>query len=57
VLTVGGLGPRGTTALIGADVVSGCSGLLDFLVQVPTDAVVIALGVLATERHPVATRT
>jgi uncharacterized membrane protein YjjB (DUF3815 family) len=48
VLTVGGLGLRGATSLIGGDVVSGFDNLLDFLVQVPTVAIAIAVGVLAT---------
>ena len=52
VLTVGGLGLRGATALIGNDIVSGFGDLRDFLIQMPTVAVALALGVLATEQRP-----
>ena len=52
VLTVGGLGLRGATALIGNDVVSGFADLRDFLIQMPTVAIALALGVLATDRAP-----
>ena len=52
VLTVGGLGLRGATALIGNDIVSGFGDLRDFLIQMPTVAVALALGVLATEKRP-----
>ena len=49
VLTVGGLGLRGVTALIGSDIVSGFGDLRDFFIQMPTVALALALGVLATE--------
>ena len=39
VLTVGGLGVRGVTALFGGDVVSGIQHLADFAIQVPTVAI------------------
>jgi uncharacterized membrane protein YjjP (DUF1212 family) len=54
VLTVGGLGLRGVTALIGNDVISGFGNLRDFLLQVPTVAIAIAIGVLATARRSAA---
>ncbi|TWD74834.1 uncharacterized membrane protein YjjP (DUF1212 family) [Kribbella amoyensis] len=56
VLTVGGLGLRGFTALIGGDVISGFDSLRDFLLQVPTVAISIAIGVLATTRRITRTR-
>jgi uncharacterized membrane protein YjjP (DUF1212 family) len=46
VLTVGGMGVRGVTALMGGDVVNGLRTLSDFLLQVPTVALAIAVGVL-----------
>lgn len=46
VLTVGGMGVRGVTALMGADVVNGLRNLSDFLLQVPTVALALAVGVL-----------
>jgi uncharacterized membrane protein YjjP (DUF1212 family) len=49
VLTVGGMGLRGATALLGGDVVTGLRNLADFGLQVPTVALAIAVGVLATE--------
>ena len=49
VLTVGGVGVRGVTALFGGDPVSGLRNLADFALQVPTVAVAIAIGVLLTE--------
>ena len=52
VLTVGGLGLRGVTALMGNDVVSGLGDLRDFFIQMPTVAIALALGVLATEKAP-----
>jgi uncharacterized membrane protein YjjB (DUF3815 family) len=53
VLTVGGLGLRGATALLGNDVISGFDDLTGFLVQMPTVAISLAIGLLATERlHP-----
>ena len=50
VLTVGGVGIRGITALFGGDAVSGLKDLADFGLQVPTVALAIAIGVIATER-------
>ena len=52
VLTVGGLGLRGATALLGDDIVSGFGDLRDFLVQMPAVAISLAIGLLATERLP-----
>ena len=49
VLTVGGLGLRGATAVLGGDVVTGLRNLADFALQVPTVALAIAVGVIATE--------
>lgn len=50
VLTVGGVGVRGVTAVLGGDVVSGLPNLVDFGLQVPLVALAIAIGVIATER-------
>lgn len=50
VLTVGGLGVRGVTALFGGDPISGLQNLGDFALQVPTVALALAIGVIATER-------
>jgi uncharacterized membrane protein YjjP (DUF1212 family) len=49
VLTVGGLGLRGATAMLGGDVMTGLQNLADFGLQVPTVALAIAVGVIATE--------
>jgi uncharacterized membrane protein YjjP (DUF1212 family) len=49
VLTVGGMGLRGATALLGGDVITGLRNLADFGLQVPTVALAIAVGVLVTE--------
>ncbi len=49
VLTVGGVGVRGATALLGGDVVSGLQDLMDFALQVPTVALAIATGVITTD--------
>ncbi len=49
VLTVGGLGVRGVTALFAGDVVSGLQDLGDFALQVPTVALALAIGVIATQ--------
>lgn len=49
VLTVGGMGLRGATALIGGDVVTGLRNLADFGLQVPTVALAIAVGVIVTD--------
>ena len=50
VLTVGGVGVRGVTALIGGDVVSGLSNLIEFGVQMPTVALALAVGVVLASR-------
>lgn len=50
VLTVGGLGVRGATALLGGDPVSGLRDLVDFGLQVPTVALAIALGIALSDR-------
>jgi uncharacterized membrane protein YjjB (DUF3815 family) len=50
VLTVGGLGLRGATALIGNDVVSGLADLRDFFIQMPAVAIALALPLLAAPR-------
>ena len=49
VLTVGGLGLRGATALLGGDVMTGLRNLADFGLQVPTVALAIAVGVIVTD--------
>jgi hypothetical protein len=49
VLTVGGVGVRGATALFAGDVISGLQDLADFALQVPTVALAIAIGVIATD--------
>lgn len=48
VLTVGGLGVRGLTAVFGGDVVSSVHDLADFGLQVPTVALALALGTIVT---------
>jgi hypothetical protein len=57
VLTVGGLGLRGATALLGRDLASGFADLGSFLIQMPTVAIALTIGVLLTEgrgsRRPV----
>ena len=50
VLTVGGLGVRGVTSLFGGDPIAGLQDLGDFALQVPTVALALAIGVIATER-------
>jgi uncharacterized membrane protein YjjP (DUF1212 family) len=50
VLTVGGLGIRGTTALIGGDVVTGLRNLIEFGLQVPTVGLAIAFGLVAADQ-------
>ena len=54
VLTVGGVGVRGATALLGGDVISGLQNLADFALQVPTVALALAAGVILSDhwRHP-----
>ena len=54
VLTVGGLGVRGVTALFGGDPISGLQNLADFALQVPTVALALAIGAIATSRWRVA---
>ncbi|MEV0283285.1 MULTISPECIES: threonine/serine exporter family protein [unclassified Kribbella] len=49
VLTVGGLGVRGATSLLGGDVVTGLENLADFALQVPTVALAIAAGVILSD--------
>jgi uncharacterized membrane protein YjjB (DUF3815 family) len=49
VLTVGGLGVRGATALFAGDAISGLQNLGDFALQVPTVALALAIGVIATQ--------
>jgi uncharacterized membrane protein YjjP (DUF1212 family) len=49
VLTDGGVGVRGVTALFGSDVISGVDDLADFALQVPTVALALAIGVALTE--------
>ncbi|MGN6130200.1 MAG: hypothetical protein ACTHOK_07645, partial [Nocardioidaceae bacterium] len=51
VLTVGGVGIRGVTSILGGDVVTGLQHLVDFGIQVPTVALSMALGILATSRR------
>ena len=51
VLTVGGLGVHGVTALFGHDPVSGIRNLADFALQVPTIAIAIAIGVIVSDRR------
>jgi len=50
VLTVGGVGVRGATALLGGDIVTGLQNLSDFALQVPTVALAIAAGVIVSDR-------
>jgi uncharacterized membrane protein YjjB (DUF3815 family) len=49
VLTVGGVGVRGATSLLGGDVVTGLQNLGDFALQVPTVALAIATGVIVSD--------
>ena len=49
VLTVGGVGIRGATSLLGGDIITGLRHLADFGLQVPTVALAIALGVIVTD--------
>ncbi len=56
VLTVGGVGIRGVTSLLGGDVVTGLQHLADFGLQVPTVALAIALGVILTSHRPAVRR-
>ncbi|MFC7496377.1 MULTISPECIES: threonine/serine exporter family protein [unclassified Nocardioides] len=50
VLTVGGVGVRGATAVFGDDPVSSIDDLASFGLQVPTVALAIAIGVLLSAR-------
>lgn len=51
VLTVGGLGVRGATALFGGDAASGVQDLAEFGLQVPIVAVALALGVVLSDKR------
>lgn len=51
VLTVGGLGVRGVTALFAGDMVSGPQDLGDFALEVPTVALALAIGVIVTQHR------
>lgn len=51
VLTVGALGLRGATALIGGQPITGVENLVDFLLQVPTVALGIGIGFLVASRQ------
>jgi uncharacterized membrane protein YjjB (DUF3815 family) len=50
VLTVGGMGVRGVTALVGGDVISGIQDIPQFGLQLPTVAIAIGVGVTLTNR-------
>jgi uncharacterized membrane protein YjjP (DUF1212 family) len=50
VLTVGGVGVRGVTALFGSDVASAVDNLGNFALQVPAVALALATGVVASGR-------
>lgn len=54
VLTVGALGLRGVTALVGGQPITGVENLVDFLLQVPTVALGIGIGFLVAswQRSP-----
>ena len=49
VLTVGGVGVRGATSLLGGDIVTGLQNLADFALQVPTVALALAAGVILSD--------
>ncbi|RYP86855.1 threonine/serine exporter family protein [Nocardioides guangzhouensis] len=49
VLTVGGVGVRGATSLLGGDIVTGLQSLADFALQVPTVALALAAGVIVSD--------
>ena len=51
VLTVGGVGVRGATSLLGGDVLTGLQNLSDFAVQVPTVALAIAAGIILSDHR------
>jgi hypothetical protein len=56
VLTVGGVGVRGATSLLGGDVVTGLQNLADFALQVPTVALAIAAGIILGQHWHTRTR-
>ena len=49
VLTVGGVGVRGATSLLGGDIITGLENLADFALQVPTVALALAAGVILSD--------
>ena len=49
VLTVGGVGVRGATSILGGDIVTGLENLASFGLQVPTVALAIAVGVILSD--------
>ncbi|WP_323101238.1 threonine/serine exporter family protein [Intrasporangium sp. YIM S08009] len=51
VLTVGGLGLRGATALVGGHAITGVRNLVDFALQMPTVALGIGFGFLVAGRR------
>jgi uncharacterized membrane protein YjjB (DUF3815 family) len=51
VLTVGALGLRGATALVGGNPITGVQDLVDFALQVPTVALGIGIGFLVAARR------
>ena len=51
VLTVGGVGVRGATSLLGGDILTGLQNLSDFAVQVPTVALAIAAGIILSDHR------
>lgn len=50
VLTVGGVGVRGATSLLGGDIVTGLQNLSDFALQVPTVALALGAGIILSDR-------
>jgi uncharacterized membrane protein YjjB (DUF3815 family) len=51
VLTVGALGLRGATALVGGNPITGVQSLVDFGLQMPTVALGIGIGFLVAGRR------
>jgi hypothetical protein len=49
VLTVGSVGVRGATSLLGGDIVTGLENLADFALQIPTVALALAAGVILSD--------
>ena len=49
VLTVGGVGVRGATSLLGGDILTGLQNLSDFALQVATVALGLAAGVILSD--------